>query len=217
MPKNALEIGFGDRPAVEQGDIFRGGDYNYIGIELPKTHRASHMWKTVEGFPRVTGSMHTMPFADASFDLVLMRSVFGQFNSQKESILPTRLGILECQRILRPGGQIVVTEENTPWPLEEVSYDLEYAGFALGACIKMPTIWEDVPVDDEWLNCRQKYYSDRPVMGPREWYTDPYILTAVKPEGLDLTEFDRPVSGTYGTRDRSTFDMVYQIPRDKLK
>ena len=60
--------------------------------------------RAIEPAPHlVCGSVHALPFAEACFDAVVLVCVLGE--------LPDRVNAFrECQRVLRPGGTLAVTE-----------------------------------------------------------------------------------------------------------
>jgi SAM-dependent methyltransferase len=57
-----------------------------------------------------TADVRALPFEDAEFDAVFSNSTLDHFDTPEEIV--TALG--ECRRVLRPGGQLIVTLDN-PW------------------------------------------------------------------------------------------------------
>jgi ubiquinone/menaquinone biosynthesis C-methylase UbiE len=54
------------------------------------------------------GVAECLPFADASFDLVVTTTSFDHWNDQLA-------GLCECRRVLRPGGRLVVVDQFSLW------------------------------------------------------------------------------------------------------
>jgi ubiquinone/menaquinone biosynthesis C-methylase UbiE len=65
------------------------------------------LWPDWDGIECVTSPMETLPFADASFDVVCCTNALDHVTS------PER-GIAEMTRVLRPGGHILLTVEVFP-------------------------------------------------------------------------------------------------------
>jgi SAM-dependent methyltransferase len=62
------------------------------------------------GLIAVEADVRALPFADAAFDAVFSNSTLDHFDRPDELLVALR----ECARVLRPGGQLVVTLDN-PW------------------------------------------------------------------------------------------------------
>jgi len=116
-PTTILEIGPGIHPSVDQeAATFYSDDTDvtYIGLELPGNVGLLEQNKTPNP---VVGNAKAIPLRDETVDLVLMKSIFGQFTGSGDShIDDIRLwGLYEVSRVLKPGGLIAIFEENTPW------------------------------------------------------------------------------------------------------
>lgn len=127
----------------------------YVGLDFPE----HHMRYTAERFADVESSLDVgfvrgdgekMPFADGSFDVVVMSEVI-------EHLLRPELAVWEIARVLKPGGTFVMTTNNaSEVPLRSpLSHPLAWLEKALGArrpgLISLrPWIWP-WPVDAELL------------------------------------------------------------------
>jgi hypothetical protein len=220
-----LEIGYGSRPAVNEGTLFCDRRVTYFGVELPHEFEGSFARYQIETpeFPAITADMAALPFADESFSHVLLRSVYGQFKSRPEIIDNVRMGIYEAVRVLEPGGTMVVAEENTPKGTDYIGRDLTGAGLIIKACHEMEHEWEDMPLDDPWKKARSKYYSGRPALAGRAscWFACGSLTIAEKPEDLQLrevytllgTDFYKPVN----ERSREGRELTFRVPVKELQ
>lgn len=97
------------------------------------------------------GNAADLPFEDGSIDAVTMRSVFGQFTSKDYRELDNIrwFGLMEAFRVLKPGGIIAVSEENTPWDEDDVFRCLNAVGFAVIDYQAMSRDWR-VPERRDW-------------------------------------------------------------------
>ena len=57
-------------------------------------------------------ALHTLPFDEQAFDLVVVHNREGQLASLGDT--PSTQVLQECRRVLRPGGRIVVIDKGTP-------------------------------------------------------------------------------------------------------
>ncbi len=78
-------------------------DAEPCGVDLSGEMLAIARAKTPRGVRLVQGSADRLPFADASFDVVVSTSVFHYFRRPQDA-----LG--EASRVLRPGGTLVITD-----------------------------------------------------------------------------------------------------------
>jgi SAM-dependent methyltransferase len=99
-----LDVGCGYRPYEPH---FRPHVDHYVGLEFPITGGSRR--------GDVHGSGLALPFADASFDTVVSFQVL-------EHVPDPQRMIDECVRVLRPGGQLLVTA-NFLWGLHEEPHD----------------------------------------------------------------------------------------------
>lgn len=223
-PIDVLEIGFGSRPAVREGELFQNPKVNYIGLELPLSFEGTFMWpNNVNDFPNITGSMNMMPFRDDAFDYVLMRSVYGQFDSQPSIVEAVRTGIYECIRVLKPNGRIVISEENTPQGMDYIESELKGAGFVIEAAHYMSNhTWPETPTDDEYLTARRPFYTERPQGAYGSLFGTPNIVIGLKPEDIVLETRTIPVMTNFykkrNTRnDWNIRELPFRVPVRKSK
>ncbi len=173
-----LEIGSGILPANTQGGtLFARDNIDYVGIEV-RNHRNKKNQNVL-----YANAAH-MPFADDAFDYILMRSIFGQFTgffpvSHKDDIC--RWGMYESFRVLKPGGTMVISEENTPWKREEVSESLMDAGFSIIAYAEKERGSDDNSQNDQYRRLRDPYFMTPPTDDGFMNWRNPYILIAEKP------------------------------------
>lgn len=173
-----LEIGSGTMPATEQGGtLFQQKNVDYIGIEV-RNHRNGKR-KDV-----LYANAAQMPFADDSFDYILMRSIFGQFTgffpvSHQDDI--QKWGMDESFRVLKPGGRIVISEENTPWSKDKVIESLSEAGFSIESLAKSEKRYADTSEDDLYRKLRDPFFKTTPTNDGLDHWGSPYILIAKKP------------------------------------
>lgn len=179
-----LEIGFGDKPAYRAGgDLFRG-QVDYVGVDLPPTYDSD--LENHRSDLRVAGVMAnvaSLPFANDSFDVALMRSVFGQPFATPEKLGEVYFdGLNEIYRVLKPDGRLVIAEENTPAIREILVEILKKTGFEItDQAVKQHDTIANFYERYEWQNLRQKYFSDRltqPDDVSAKGFGFPYILIA---------------------------------------
>jgi SAM-dependent methyltransferase len=95
-----LDVGCGERPYAGLG----AGVSEWVGFDHPSNPRAD-----------VHGAAESMPFSDAAFDTVLCTQVI-------EHVPEPRDVLLECARVLRPGGTLIVTAPQY-WEVHEAPND----------------------------------------------------------------------------------------------
>ena len=81
--------------------------HRYQGLELYEP--ASRIAASRAGCKVVTGSVHELPFAEASFDAILSTFVLSQKGVDIDR------AVTESLRCLRPGGTLIVLDAATPW------------------------------------------------------------------------------------------------------
>ena len=220
MSITVLEIGYGSDPALKEGSLFTQPDVNYIGLELPLSFRGSFVYKkNASEFSAVEASADAMPFPNECFDYVLMRSVYGQFKSQPAIVNAVRMGIYECMRVLKPGGKIVISEENTPRDQHYIGCELRAAGFVIEATAYMADgDWSDTREDDEYKNIRSPFYSSQPLESAHSYFGPPNITIGVRPADIEFETFEaQQILNFY--KERPTLDdwvvrkMTFQVPK----
>jgi SAM-dependent methyltransferase len=126
--KDVLEVGCGTGQGVgylaRQARRVVGGDYTLPLVQQAERHQGTHA-----RFVCLDGQK--LPFADASFDLVLLYEVI--------YYLPDASAFVrECRRVLRPGGTLIVTTANrerdsfNPSPFSHRYYAASEFGALLG-------------------------------------------------------------------------------------
>lgn len=145
-----LDVGCGSALVAERlADL----DATYVGLDFP----AHHIRIAADGFRGrrqrlrtrfVRGDGERLPFADGSFDVVVMSEVI-------EHLLRPELAVWEVSRVLRPGGAFVMTTNNaSEVPLRSpLSHWPAWIEKALGATrpswiSRRPWVWPE-PVDPE--------------------------------------------------------------------
>ncbi|QQS19189.1 class I SAM-dependent methyltransferase [Candidatus Saccharibacteria bacterium] len=178
------------------GALFQNGQVavDYIGIDIAETLHAKESDKLGPNI-RVADCSDLSCFEDGKFELVLMRSMFGQFRDRRWRINFDKFamfGLMEVYRVLGREGAVVIAEENTPWDPYDVEDCLRYrGGFEVTDFAYMrEDSWEKERDSEEsdWLTMRRKYYDDPPTQkikrvqaGDAPPYP-PYIMVARKPE-----------------------------------
>ncbi len=216
MPKERLEGGVDEPPSTEHesltrvlefgfqkhkfaavntgGSLFLAGNFQYWGLELPgvlKKEKEKLESTESEQIKYIPGDAAMLDFQDDFFDVVLMRSVFGQFTDRPQAweSYPENVwaGIHEAFRVLKPGGKIVVSEENTPYDIGKIEIALRRAGF-IPVEYAILDDWDNAGLDDKYKTLRQEYFNDPPMQrGETRLAAPPYVLIAQKPE---IPEYD---------------------------
>lgn len=187
-----LEIGRGGRPADKLGGtLFQGDNIQYVGIDLPQEIQ-SH-WDTTN---MIGANAAHMPFRDDSFDYILMRSIFGQYTSDLavSDIDDIRTwGMCEAFRVLKPGGTIAISEENTPWYIQYVESYLKDVGFKVTDYAQLKQLYEETPEDDKYRTLRSQFYNNEPTMAGPTYWGYPFVMIAEKPEEPEYKELSGEV------------------------
>ena len=146
-----LDVGCGEKPYAGLG----AGVTQWVGFDDPSNPRAD-----------VHGSADSLPFADASFDVVLCTQVI-------EHVPEPRAVLAECARVLRTGGTLIVSAPQY-WELHEAPHDyyrftpvgLEHlvrgCGLAVVETLRQGT---GVKVGAQALNLSIQHWGDRNVLG----------------------------------------------------
>ncbi len=202
-PIQILEIGSGvqvEAATANKGSELSQPNVHYTGIDLPQLFwpaEGSYESRINQGLtPRpedgeayVAADGAKLPFPDATFKTVLMRSVFGElsmdeeFQSSNAEALLMSLG--EILRVLQAEGELVIAEENTPFDAETLMQWLVAKGFMIKDLRFMEANYDDLAPDSEWKALREKYYTNRPT----SQQTGSYILIAQKPMQVQPAEF----------------------------
>jgi SAM-dependent methyltransferase len=150
-----LDVGAADIPAFDEGRVFAGNDV-YIGIDAGYEEDAprhgiesgydsahnrletwSHFSKVLPRFKEqniyfVGGKGQELPLRDNSIHEVMLGNVLGA------PISPHAVwGILnELHRVLDDSGELVISENNTPFPSELLEPFLLSAGFRISSLVK---------------------------------------------------------------------------------
>ena len=116
--------GRGTRPAVLKTDLFDevacqgivpwllASGANVTGIDVAPAIVVDAGTRNA-GLKAIVADVRSMPFAEASFDVVFSGSTLDHFESAND--IQTALG--ELQRVLRPGGTLILTLDNPANPL----------------------------------------------------------------------------------------------------
>ena len=185
-----VEVGHGCNPACDEGWLFNNPRVWYEGIELYSHARSWYQEGRFADGPNrtfVEGEFARLPYPDASVNYVLARSVFGQ----RSHIGNCRLGILEAARVLCDGGQLVISEENTPYDASDLWDDLVYAGFGI-----RDFYYTNPSSAHQWNEVRRPFYtreiSEIHDDAPGGWWGRPYILIAEKRPGIERVSEEQP-------------------------
>jgi SAM-dependent methyltransferase len=203
-PLRVLEIGCGWSPRGyaqnSGGELFKDGLVSHVAMDLPEALR-DPIWARDTIMARenvIEANCADIPFEDNSIDLVIMRSVWGQFTRSSERLLEDLRwrGIGEILRVLRPGGEYVIIEENQPYSPRRIERDLRHYGFAPTKFGVMEAeLLKDEDPGGAWLALRQLYFNDKPIQHYKYGIGDdspPYVLVAAKPKGTGELIEDAP-------------------------
>jgi ubiquinone/menaquinone biosynthesis C-methylase UbiE len=101
--ERVLDVGSGDgrySQLLEESNRVVSTDLSAVGVSMTRKTRRS-------GSPVVRSSILVLPFADASFDAVVALETL-------EHIEDDRAALLECLRVLRPGGRLLFSVPSNP-------------------------------------------------------------------------------------------------------
>lgn len=193
-----VEFGTGSMPLFEaEGGTSFNRDNLYVGINLDsKQHNyLASTIESVDGFAvlgetGMTGGIDRLPIVDSSADTVFMANVFGEPDSphimeqfkdingqyRGNSTIDAKVQTLEeARRLLKPGGRIVVLENNTPYmggftgKYDSMVKLLEKAGLAVVDAVNQQ--------DDDWVALVSQFA--KPVAW---WSYGSYLVVAQKPD-----------------------------------
>jgi SAM-dependent methyltransferase len=190
MPEMILEIGPGGQPAVNSpGPAFDAGT-RYYAVEPLLRDRATCGADVMafEDSDLILADSAALPFKDETFSDVISRSVFGEYTMDADrtgsNLENTYSGLYEAFRVLRPDGQIVIAEENTPRP---PATPLQIGGVLLDAGFADVRVYPCQDMQNpHWREARGAYWRlprtedrlsrDRPI--DTKWG---YVITAERP------------------------------------
>lgn len=189
-----LEVGAGfcPSPTYKDAQLFSGvGDVRYVALDLPV--ELFDKYKKYET-PAIAANANAIPIADGSFDLALMKSVFGQFTGSRRltSIEDIRTwGMMELARVLKPGGQLLVFEENTPWyPKYIESYGTDVGFEVVETIYKFSSMDQREPFE-RWGQIREFFYDPESDRHSGRGYADKDFVKCVvlrKPQDAVMEE-----------------------------
>lgn len=154
MAQRLLEVGSGYNPALQNpGYVFEDDQLQYVAVDANRICPPYKVeWKVFKRFEtplHITGAlavMNALPFADETFDHVIMRSVIGEYSLHLldttfrgdpdvpnllsgRSFTETMAGFTEVHRVLKPGGTLAIAEEDTPADSSRLAGHLRQTGF----------------------------------------------------------------------------------------
>lgn len=100
-PNRVLDVGCGSGELLQQ--ISQAGNAQTIGVE--PSQRAAKIGRDTYGLDIRVGTLEQMAFADESFDTVLLSHVLEHLPSPRRTIG-------EIERILKPGGSVIIWTPN---------------------------------------------------------------------------------------------------------
>jgi hypothetical protein len=205
MPNRLLEIGAGSRPAIQNPGWLLGApeveyfavDYNGLSrvVEYDKRLDPADAEHTYYG-TACRAAMDQLPFRDESFRHVIMKNVIGEYslgllkgkdphtpdNMSNRSYASALQGFHDILRVLEPGGEVVVSEEDTPADCLQLASHVSAAGFTDVAITPYSPEWFSMKFGEfrgpersfsaygprfthtslGWLNLRGAYWSTTP-------------------------------------------------------
>lgn len=230
MALNVLEIGYGSSirsAALSDGDVFNDSGVSYFGVDLPR-ERGDVKPEHFETIKPVEAHWAALPYADESFGAVAMRSCFGQFRDAPtgwvSKIWSVGFGLLEVARVLEPGGQLFISEENTPQDPDKVVLDVMQAGFDIEAFEKGTDA--SGKLNPAFASLRQRFYGEkslgvagsifrnqRYVLSARKPVARAYSVQEIKVDG-DILAYRRTTGGEWRELG-SKITLPYHVPEDR--
>lgn len=190
-----LEVGANSWPSPAEGNgrIYSGeGDIHYVALDLPS--QLVNLRGGAYESPAVGANMNAIPLADASVDVCIMRSVFGQLTG---SYLVTNIedirtwGMMELARVLKPGGQVLIFEENTPWYKDYIESYGRSVGFEVAETIYKFSAMDQQKPFERWGQVRQYFYNPENDRSSGKGYGDKDFTKCVvlkKPQDAVMVE-----------------------------
>lgn len=130
-PLDVLDAGCGAGPGLR---FFAAAGHRVVGLDRSPValQRAS---RQVPGAVLVQADLQAgLPFAEASFDLVVLGDVI-------EHLSDSRGLLVECRRVLRPGGHLLVSTVNR-WDFRRFFQGQRWSGLADPSHVHLYSPWE---------------------------------------------------------------------------
>jgi ubiquinone/menaquinone biosynthesis C-methylase UbiE len=108
-PGQVLDVGCGTGAVLRRLAARLPGDAELVGVD-PAPLMLAEARKRLNGVRFGQATAERLPFAGASFDLVVSAMSFDHWADQE-------LGLAECARVLRSGGRLVLADLFAPWLL----------------------------------------------------------------------------------------------------
>jgi ubiquinone/menaquinone biosynthesis C-methylase UbiE len=108
-PGRVLDVGCGTGALLRRLAARLPDDSELAGVD-PAPRMLAEARKRLSGVRLEQATAERLPFADASFDLVVSAMSFDHWADQE-------LGLAECARVLSPGGGFVLADLFAPWLL----------------------------------------------------------------------------------------------------
>jgi ubiquinone/menaquinone biosynthesis C-methylase UbiE len=108
-PARVLDVGCGTGALLRRLAARLPGEADLAGVD-PAPQMLAEARKRLDGVRLEQAAAEHLPFADASFDLVVSAMSFDHWADQE-------LGLAECARVLRPDGCLVLADFFAPWLL----------------------------------------------------------------------------------------------------
>ena len=180
-PCRLLDCGCGSGGYVEALDTLPHIRAYGLEFEASKVRRARR--RIIASSRVVQGDIQTMPYADNSFDAVLLNEVLEHVPDQNR-------GLKEVNRVLRPGGRLLVFSPNRFYPFETHGVILLKGGKRIP--IHTPFIpWIPLPLGEKFLTYPARNY----------WPGE--LRELLKAHGFEIIETDfiwQTFEGTSGTQ-----------------
>ena len=184
-----LELGVGTGrialPFIRAGFDFTGIDLSQAMMDRLLAQIAGDAGRASYRLDLRQGDVTALPFADASFDLIVSVHVVHLVDDWQAMLR-------EAQRVLRPGGALLLGYDSAPGD---------------GRPIAGETVPEAVQVRDRWLRLREELGVGRPGGRSNLWGSDERITEFLESLGahveqVALTPFERPPLTPREMRDR---------------
>jgi len=138
----SLEIGVGINPMIShlrQDLLPRRGILLLNDIEIRELKELEELYRNLKIGVPFQADAHRLPFPDSSLSLILAKDLIGfpgHFSIRSPNLLsPSNIDLrklsLECYRVLRKNGKLVIVEVSTPPELEGVINIFKKSGLEL--------------------------------------------------------------------------------------